>query len=209
MSRFLETIRFINGHFDKLPYHQKRMNQTRSQLLGTNKAIDLAAVLEKQLPENFTENLLYKCRVLYQSEITDISFVAYTLPTITTLQMVVDDTIVYDHKYAMRTCIDRLFAKRATADDVLIVKNGWITDTSYANILFFNGKQWLTPSRPLLRGTQRAFLLEKEWIHPADIKPIDLVHFSKIRLINAMVRFEDELDIKHILPINDHNSQSG
>lgn len=209
MSRFLETIRFINGHFDNLPYHQARMNQTRFQLLGLSRAIDLTVVLKKHIPENFDKHLLYKCRVLYDSEITEISFIPYILPAISTLQMVFDDAVVYDHKYTMRRSIDQLFAKRATADDILIVKNGYFTDTSFANVLFFNGKQWLTPSRPLLRGTQRAFLLEKERIHTADIKPVDLVHFNKIRLINAMIRFEDALDMEHIIETTDHNSQSG
>ena len=39
-------------------------------------------------------------------------------------------------------------------------------------------------------------LLEKEMIKTADIRFYDLHHFKKVRLVNAMIRFEDELDIK-------------
>ena len=61
--------------------------------------------------------------------------------------------------------------------------------------LFFNGKHWITPEKPLLQGTQRAFLLEKEIIKTANIRVEDLVNFENARLINAMIRFEDEVDI--------------
>jgi len=59
----------------------------------------------------------------------------------------------------------------------------------------FNGKEWLTPEQPLLKGTQRAALLEKEQIETAVIGVDDLHYFTKVRLINAMIRFEDRLDI--------------
>jgi 4-amino-4-deoxychorismate lyase len=89
-----------------------------------------------------------------------------------------------------------MFDKKGLADDVLIVKNGWITDTSFANILFFDGKRWLTPEKPLLKGTQRENLLRQGLIFQANISPASLPDFSKARLINAMIRFEDEIDVK-------------
>ena len=73
--------------------------------------------------------------------------------------------------------------------------NGLITDSSTANLLYYNGNQWLTPTFPLLKGTQRAKLLEQEKIQVADIRPSDLHNFKKVRLINAMLRFEDEIDV--------------
>lgn len=78
---------------------------------------------------------------------------------------------------------------------MLIVKNGLVTDTSFCNVLFFNGKHWLTPEQPLLRGTRRAALLDQEQIRTAVIGVEDLHYFTKVRLINAMIRFEDCLDI--------------
>ena len=63
------------------------------------------------------------------------------------------------------------------------------------NILFFNGKKWLTPEKPLLKGIQRQFLLNNEIIETANISPNDLHNFTKARLVNAMIGFEDMLDI--------------
>ena len=85
--------------------------------------------------------------------------------------------------------------QKGDADDIIIVKNGLITDSSFANLLFFNGLQWLTPAQPLLKGTQRAKLLEQEQVITAEIRTADLSNFIKVRLVNAMLRFEDEVDI--------------
>ena len=72
--------------------------------------------------------------------------------------------------------------KEVICDDILIVKQGFITDTSYSNVLFYNGKEWLTPTHPLLKGTQRASLLDQEIIRVAEIRLEDLHHFKKVTL---------------------------
>jgi len=48
------------------------------------------------------------------------------------------------------------------ADEVVFIKNGMVTDCSIGNLLFFDGHEWITPYIPLLKGTQRAFLLDKK-----------------------------------------------
>ena len=109
--------------------------------------------------------------------------------------MVIDDEINYSHKYHNRNHLENLFSQKGDCGDILIVKNGLITDTSFANILFYNGKEWLTPANPLLKGTQRKFLLETEKVSTADIRPSDLKYFKRARLVNAMMRFEDETGV--------------
>ena len=109
--------------------------------------------------------------------------------------MVFDDTINYNLKFENREKINQLFAKREQCDEILIVKNGLVTDTSFCNILFFNGKKWLTPEKPLLKGIQRQFLINNEIVETANISPSDLHNFTKARLVNAMIGFEDALDI--------------
>ena len=96
--------------------------------------------------------------------------------------------------------LNRLFASRGTADDVLVVRKGWLTDTSICNIALWNGKQWITPSKPLLAGTKRASLLEQGEIATGDIRPDDLPAYSRIRLFNAMIEFgEIELPVDKIM----------
>ena len=85
--------------------------------------------------------------------------------------------------------IDKLFEKRGKADDILIVKNGFITDTSIANIAFFDGKKWFTPKTCLLRGTTRERLLKEKKIFEKDIRVEDIKRYKKIALLNAMIGF--------------------
>ncbi len=197
MFRLLETIRYENGRCQNLHYHRQRMNYARKVLFGLENEIALEKVLlqakKKQLIAG--NDGLFKCRVVYDSQIREIRFLSYVLPQIRSLQLVEDDDINYIFKYEDRNTLDRLFALRGAADDILIVKNGLVTDTSFCNVLFYNGKRWLTPEQPLLRGTHRAALLENERVETAVIGVDDLHYFTKVRLINAMIRFEDRLDI--------------
>jgi len=197
MYRLLETIRYENGRCQVLKMHRQRMNYARKVLFGLENEIDLEEALQRVAKEqlNGADTGLFKCRVVYDSQIRDIQFIPYVLPHIRSLQLVESDDINYFFKYEDRNALNRLFARRGSADDILIVKNGLITDTLFCNILFFNGRAWLTPEQPLLKGTRRATLLEKEQIETAVIGADDLHYFTKVRLINAMIRFEDQLDI--------------
>ena len=68
----------------------------------------------------------------------------------------------------------------------MIVRKGWITDSYYANVVFFDGKDWWTPERPLLEGTCRARLLANGIIKTTPLQVEDLKNFLGIKLINAM-----------------------
>jgi len=103
--------------------------------------------------------------------------------------MLHDDTIEYAMKYANRERLDALFAQRGDADDVLIIKNGFVTDTTIANIAFFDGKRWLTPASPLLEGTTRQRLLDEAKIVEEEIRIQDVARFKQVALMNAMVDF--------------------
>ena len=179
------------------------MNRSRRILFGQEDEIDLKEYFDEKSfrianPKEYiksNEHGLFKCRVIYSTTIEKTEFIPYHLPKIRSLKLVVDDQIYYSHKYLDRKPIERLLSGKGDCDDILIIKNGLITDTSFANILFFNGKEWITPALPLLKGTRRAQLLDEEKIRTADIRTEDLKYFQKARLINAMIRFEDQVDI--------------
>ena len=192
--KLLETIRFENGKFENLEFHQRRMNHSRKALFGCKISFSLPEVLRQHI-KNTPNKGLFKCRLIYSTQIEKVELVPYFIPGTHSLKIVSDDHISYAHKFFDRKAIDKLYKQKSACDDILIVKNGLITDTSYANILFYNGTHWVTPEQPLLQGTQRALLLEKEIIKTASIRVEDLVNFENARLINAMIRFEDEVDI--------------
>ena len=80
--------------------------------------------------------------------------------------------------------------KKKEADDILIIKNELVTDTSIANIAFFDGKKWLTPKTPLLKGVTRTRLLDNSEIFEADIHFRELKKYKKVALLNAMIDFD-------------------
>jgi len=185
INRLLETIRVENGRFYNLPYHSKRFNAARKELFGISEPLDLAQVLK--LPGLFGKGT-YKCRLIYDASDMEIKFVPYERKTINSLKLVYSEDIEYTYKYEDRSALNELANRRGDCDEVVIVKNGFITDTSYSNIVFFDGKQWFTPSTPLLEGTMRAKLIEDGEIIEAEIKPEDLHRFKYFALILVFVR---------------------
>ncbi|WP_428666918.1 aminotransferase class IV family protein [Runella sp.] len=182
----IETIRLADGQLSNLPYHNERLNRTRFACFGETMAWDLNELIK--VPSEVTGGI-YKCRFTYGKVVEKIEFEPYQPRIIKTLRMVEDTTVLYEFKFQDRSSLQRLFEKRENADDVLIVKNGLITDSSYANVVFWDGSQWFTPNSPLLKGTKRAQLLEEGIITEQKIRVRDISNFTHVRLINAMLDF--------------------
>lgn len=191
MSRLVESIKVKDGKAYNLEYHLERMNRSRWELFGCRQWLEAKNFLD--IPK---KPGLFKCRVIYTRKIEMIEYVPYEFKKIHSLKLVVDNNIDYTYKYENKTNINRLRELRGKYDDILIVKNGLITDSSFANIIFYNGSRWLTPTKPLLAGTQRAYLLDTGKIKTADIKISDLKDFQQAVLINAMLDFDDGLRIE-------------
>lgn len=192
MYRLFETIRISGGNAGNLFWHRQRLESSYRALFGKAPGFELEEIVS--VPPEFRQGL-FRCRVDYNLHRWKISFTPYLIPGISSLKLVEDNTIDYRCKYTDRSRLDRLFSLRGPCDDVLIVKNGLITDTSIANVILWDGTQWHTPSTPLLQGTCRARLLSEGKIIASDIRAADLRSFSKIRLINAMRGMNDGNDI--------------
>jgi 4-amino-4-deoxychorismate lyase len=136
---------------------------------------------------NPPDNALYRCRFLYDHTHCSIEYHPYLPKKITSLRLIHDNTIDYSLKYAHRTQLDSLYAQRGECDDVLILKNNSVTDTTIANVAFFINDQWLTPDIPLLEGTTRERLLDEGKITPARLSVSDVLSAQKIMLMNAMM----------------------
>ena len=195
--QLLETLRCKNGEGQHLDYHQARVERSLTQL-GVKTYYNLATLVS---PPN---NDLYRCRIAYDEKTIDITYLPYTKRNIVTLQIVHANTLVYDLKYADRTSLNTLFEKRGKADDILIIQNGLVTDTTIANIAFYDGKQWLTPTKPLLHGTTRARLIHEKKIIEAEIHAKELANYLHFALMNAMIGFS-EIKNGIILPLKGDN----
>jgi 4-amino-4-deoxychorismate lyase len=192
MSLLFETIRVADGVIFNLASHNQRMNQSRKLLLGCSDFIRLENFIT--IPKSFAKGI-YKCKVLYRTEIEHIGFEPYMPRQIHSLKLVDDNSICYPHKFTDRKQLDELSGKRGGFDEILIVRNGSITDTSFSNIVFFDGQQWLTPLSPLLHGTMRSYLLANGLIAEKEITVSDLRQYNKARLINAMLPIDSGSDI--------------
>lgn len=183
MCQLVETIKCKNGKLENLRYHQARFNLARKELFGEN--FELNLIEEIKVSEKYQTGL-FRCRVIYASDIEKIEFHPYEYRKVESLKLMEDCTIDYRYKFTDRKKLNELFEKRENCDDILIVKNGCITDSYVANIVFFDGKEWWTPDTPLLHGTRRAQLIEEGKIKVCRITPDDLPRFEKAGLINAM-----------------------
>ena len=193
MSLLFESIRLQDGVPQNLEYHNARLNHSRKSLYESTDSIDLEQLIK--IPEECKHGI-FKCKVTYSKTVKSIDFKPYKPRTIKSLRLIEDNKISYSYKYTNRGSLNELLTKRERYDEIIIVKNGFITDTSYSNIIFFDGIRWLTPSTPLLRGTMRSYLLENNMIAEVEIKVADLKLFQKARLINALNPFESGRDVK-------------
>ena len=189
----LETIKYLNGKFINLDLHQSRINLSGKNFYGNGFEANLKTCLSNSNPPE--KKGIFKCRVIYDNSKLNIEYHAYVLPRISSFKIVHDNSINYAHKYANRDSINNLLKRKENCDDIIIVKNGLLTDSSYANIVLFDGKNWVTPSTPLLNGTKRELLLSNKTISERNINITDLPKYSKIRLINAMIDFEDAVEV--------------
>lgn len=182
MYQLLETIKCRNGKLINIKWHNQRFNYARKKIWGFNHIIRLEDLI--QIPQPNLSGL-FRCRVVYSPEIEKIEFIPYSYRKIESLKLVEANDIDYSFKYANRKKLDNLFALRDNCDDILIVKNGCITDSYTANPVFYDGKDWFTPGTVLLAGTQRARLLAEKKIRLCEITLANLSEFKKIGLINA------------------------
>lgn len=188
MCQLLETIKCAEGKLENLDYHQARFSLSRKIKFSDDDEISLKNQI--QIPD-FAKTGLFRCRVIYGKQIDRIEFVPHVYRSVTTLRLVECDDIDYQFKYSDRKKLEAVFEKRDECDDIIIVKNGWITDSFAANLVFFDGEKWVTPDKPLLAGTQRARLLSEGQITSAGVTKYDLKNFQKAGLINAMNNLEN------------------
>lgn len=199
MFQFVETIRSIDGQLQNLAAHQLRMETTCRHFFPNLKV----PVLQHILSSHRLAPGLQKCRVVYGATgIVVVESQDYAPRTIDSLRLVTDDTIDYPYKSTDRSALEKLSALRGVCDDIVIVRHGLLTDTSYSNIALFDGSRWYTPRTPLLEGTMRHRLLKEGRLAECDIRPSDLPRYKCLSLINAMLELGDVVVDRHHI-VND------
>lgn len=140
-----------------------------------------------------------KCRLVYDQNEVRFTIQPYTIRPVTSLKLVTDNDIAYDHKFEERSVFEKLLASKGDCDDILIIKNGKVTDVSYANIIFRKDNEWVTPSTFLLNGTMRQFLVDTKKISERVIRAEDISSYTHFKLVNAMIALEgSESEVSNI-----------
>jgi 4-amino-4-deoxychorismate lyase len=182
MCLLFETIQIINGNPLHLHYHAERMQRSVKDLFAVSKKFDLKkAINQEQYPAE-----ICKCKITYSLDIIKVEFLPYVRRQINMFKIIKDNSIEYSYKFNNREHIDKLYAQKDPADEIIIVKNDFITDTSIGNLVFVQGENHYTPSKPLLLGTHRARLIENRKITPAHIRTDEIRKYDSFYVINAM-----------------------
>ena len=122
--------------------------------------------------------------------IDTIEIHSYTQRTINTLCLV-EGMVDYTYKTTDRQDLQNLYNQRGNYNDILIVKEGMITDSYYANVAFHDGSSWYTPASPLLKGVQRQYLLDQRIIQVRDIFANSLNQYKQVKLFNSMMDWKN------------------
>lgn len=181
MSRFIETICFENGQYPLLSLHQQRVNKAFACHFPGEKP----HVLSEVLPQlDFSGK--YKVRMEYDHKSMDIEWSGHHKREIRSIKLIPHDSIDYAHKYADRSELKALYDQRGEADEVLIIKQGCVTDAFYYNPVFRDGERWYCPDTYLLNGVRRQLLIMSGKVEIMKIAESDIFHFNKISLVNAL-----------------------
>jgi len=200
MSPLVESLRAEDGRFDDLTPHRERMIRARRAIFGLETVPDLDGALE-EVRDRLGDGV-WKVRVIYDPEIRTVEAAPYEPRPYRSAALVDGGSIAYPHKWTDRSALDALqeTARAAGADAALIVVDGRITDFTWANSAFFDGRRWFTPALPLLAGTRRDRLLAAGRMETADIRPADLGAYVSACPINAMMDLgEVEIPIDRII----------
>ena len=183
MFPLFESLCVQDGKLLNSQWHENRFQTSYNQYYGSPAPFFLLEGLN--IPNNFSKGRV-KLRIRYNQKDRIFHFEHYQTQKIESLQLVYTEELDYSYKYTERENLNALFAQKGKSDDVLIVKKGRITDSSYANVVFFDGNEWWTPNHPLLKGTCRARLLSQGIIKEILLEVNDLKNFKGLKLINAM-----------------------
>ena len=184
---YFETIKCLDEEVYHLEYHKKRIAKT----IGKNFNLE-----EYIYPLN---GKLLKCKMIYsQDEIINIEYIEYSPKIPKRFKIIEDNSIEYKYKYLDRSAIDNALLVKYDADDIVIVQNGLVTDTSIANIAIKKNNQWFTPTKPLLEGTTRNRLINQGFLKEYPITIENLLEAKEFAIMNAMIDFKEIKEFRFI-----------
>ena len=187
---FLETIRIQDGHAHHVADHIDRMRRTALHFSFSTPA--LPADLDALVPHDLRTGIV-RCRIVYGHTLREITFTPYRRRRLERLIAVDAGAMDYAFKYADRSPLARPQIPLTEADELLFVRGGCVTDTSYTNLILRRGDELVTPDTFLLDGTCRRRLLRTAQVRTAQVRLSDLPAYDELLLVNAMMPLDEAL----------------
>ncbi|NTV18254.1 MAG: 4-amino-4-deoxychorismate lyase, partial [Bacteroidales bacterium] len=144
MMTFIETIKIENGIAHNLDLHLERATRTCFHHFGARTVLPFDAIIN-EIRSSHSEGI-YKLRIIYAGKIEHYTIEKYQPKIVKTLKIVDGGNIDYSFKYEDRLPLNKLLDLRGDCDDIIIIKEGYVTDTSFSNLVFSEGEQLFTPS---------------------------------------------------------------
>jgi len=187
MMRFIETIKIENGIAHNLGLHLERASETCFHHFGVRTVLPFEKIIN-EIRSSHNDGI-YKLRIIYTGKIEHYTIEKYEPKIVKTLKVVDGGNIDYSFKYEDRLALNKLLDLRGGCDDIIIIKDGFVTDTSFSNLVFSNGEQLFTPSSFLLNGVKRQQLLRDGKIKEKEIRLEDINNYKSVFMINSMLNF--------------------
>lgn len=176
-----ETIRVLDGVAERVALHRERAERSCGRALPQLETAVAMAV------ESLPRRGEFRLHVSYDAGgVASMTATPYGLRCLRRLR-VVEAEVNYPFKDEDRSALDALRRRCSDADEVLILRGGWVTDTTFSNVLLGEPGHWVCPSHYLLRGTRRESLLRAGVVELRPLRAEDLKGFRFISLINAML----------------------
>lgn len=177
---WFETIKVHHGSPMALPYHQARIDHT----IGRG-VLDIARFISSMPLPN---KVLHRMRIDYDrhGHVFSSILAPYKKRIIRTLRIIEISGFRYSSKSTNRSFFDQAKLQSNT-DEIIFTQNGFVTDTTFSNLLFGDGSIWVAPETFLLNGTKRQQLLDQGIIGTAPVKKNNIHNFKYCSLINAML----------------------
>ncbi|OHE06909.1 MAG: branched-chain amino acid aminotransferase [Sulfurimonas sp. RIFOXYB2_FULL_37_5] len=176
-----ETIKAVDGVLQHIAYHQARFDKTRQECYGSVDKISLSSLLSPP------KELTCRVRVEYTHEVLHVEYIPYVPRKINSF-CIVESNLNYAYKWSNREEITALLVEGY--DDIIIVKNGLLCDTSIANVAVFMDGAWMTPKEPLLKGVTRQRLIDSGFLQVANLTMQSLQKMEKFAIMNALIGFK-------------------
>lgn len=194
MYLFLETMYYDYAGIRNLELHLERVQSSLIYASGgvlSGSAYTTFIQIKEILRSFRIPGNVQKVRMLYDDKGLELEASHLHIQYPASFRCVeVDDGFDYSYKFSDRKILDEAFDKREDSEEVILIRKGYITDSSKANLAFRKNEVWYTPYFPLLAGTTWKKLVREKKIIPRPIHVDQIKLFDGVRTFNALHLFE-------------------